>query len=304
MEYHGDLHSLQTADGNIFVFPDEASRFLVYIGYGAPPIEYVTRRGYKQHGTTKLDQLLQPRQLTIDFWRKPACDRATYWANRAALHDMLRPNRGGSILMTLIWPDGTKRAIYLDSDPGAQFNTSQVDDNNWEINEALEFTAFNPVWFNADQTVLAVAQDTDQQLVFPITFPIHFGPGGLVYTTTINYVGNWLSYPILTITGPYDNVTITHEDTGAVITLIVPILAGESRIIDLTPGAVSVVDGNGDDKFSDLGAGTDFVDFAIKAAGIPPDGLPNGINTISAAIVGSGNAATFTISYSEKYYAI
>jgi hypothetical protein len=304
MNYAGDLHSILTADGNTYTFPDEENRFLVYIGYGAPPIDYITRRGYKQHGETKVDNLLSTRQITIQLWRKPACDRVAYWQNRAALHDMLRPNRGGSLLLTLVMPDSTKRSIYLDASPGAGFNTPQTDNNNWELDEALEFIAFNPVWFNADQTVLAVAANASQNLVFPITFPILFGPGGVSYSQVITYTGSWLSYPILVVTGPYDNVTITHQQTGAVITLIIPIVAGQTRTLDLTPGAISVTDENGNSAFDELGIDTNLVDFAIMPRGLPPYGLAGGINTIEADIVGSGVGTTFTIKYYDRYYAI
>lgn len=304
MNYAGDLHSITTADGNTFSYPDEENRFLVYIGYGAPPIDYITRRGYKQHGETKIDNLLSPRQLTIQLWKNPACNRTTYWQNRAALHDLLRPNRGGSLLLTLTIPNGTKRSIYLDASPGALFNTSQIDDNNWELDEALEFIAFNPIWFGTDQTVLTVASDASQNLVFPITFPIQFGPGGIVYTKSITYVGSWQSYPIFVITGPYDNVTIIHEQTGATITLIVPILAGQSRTLDLTPGAISIIDQDGNSAFDELGSDTNIVDFSIKPDGNSPDGVSGGVNIIQTNIIGSGVGTTFTIKYYERYYAI
>lgn len=300
MEYQGDLHSITTADGETYVFPDEQNRFLVYIGYGAPPIDYVTRRGYKQHGETKIDNLLSPRQVMIELWKKPACSRIEYWQNRAALHDMLRPNRGGSILLTLTIPNGTKRAIYLDPMPGAVFNVPQTNDNNWEIDEALDFIAFNPVWFNADITSVVVAKDSEQHLVFPITFPIQFGIGGDVYTANITYNGSWLSYPRIVVTGPYDSFHITNENTGAAIDLIIPIVAGETRTLDLTPGAISVTTETGASAFDELGADTNFVDFYLQ----PDPGAPNGVNQLIAQVYGGGVATTLTIQYYERFYAI
>lgn len=300
MVYAGDLHTIRTFDGEQLVIPDEDNRFLLYIGYGAPPINYITQRGYKQHGETKLDYLLDPRILTIEFWKKPACDRVTYWQNRAALHDLLRPNRGGSLELTLTIPDGSQRSILLDPTPGAVFNTSQQEDNNWEIDEVLDFIAFNPVWYNPSITVTAVAQDTDQELVFPITFPIMFGPGGVTYSTTITYVGNWQTYPIMTITGPYTSLTLTNTVTGAVITLEVPIGVSQSRILDLTPGAISIVDENGVSAFGDLGEDSNLVDFTIE----PHPIAPNGNNEIRAMIVGATPDTTFTIKYQDRWYAI
>jgi hypothetical protein len=296
----GDLHTIRTFDGKELHIPDEANRFLVYIGYGAPPIEYITQRGYKQHGETKLGYVLSSRNITVQFWKSPACTRAEYWANRLALHDILRPNRGGSIELILTIPDGTQRAILLDPQPGAEFNTSQLDDNNWEIDETLDFIAFNPIWYNPTLTVQAVSQDATQELVFPIVFPIMFGPGGVVYTATIQYNGSWQSYPTLIIQGPYTSVLITNEVTGAVIELTIPIVAGEFRILDLTPGAISIVDGNGDSVFGDLGDDSNLVDFTIE-----PDPIaPSGVNTITAQIFDGTPATRFTIDYQERFYAI
>lgn len=300
MEYMGDVHTIQTFDGEVLSFPDADNRLLVYIGYGAPPIDYISQRGYRQHGETKLDYLLAPRTVTLDLWKKPACSRVEYWQNRAALHDLLRPNRGGSLQLTLTMPDGSQRSIYLDPQPGAQFDTPQTENNNWEINESLDFIAFDPVWFNPSQTVQAVALDATQNLVFPIVFPIEFGPGGALYTATINYAGTWKSYPRLIITGPYTTVLLTDSVTGATISLTVPIAAGQSRTIDLTPGAISIVDENGDSVFGELSSDSDLVDFTIE-----PDPIAaGGVNTISADIFGAGTATTFTIEYSERFYAI
>lgn len=300
MDYKGDLHKIRTYDGNELVFPDENNRLLTYIGYGAPPIQYITQRGYKQHGETKIDYVLDPRTVSIELWKNPACDRATYWLNRAALHDILRPNRGGSLELTLITPDGNQRAILLDPTPGALFDTPQTDDNNWEINESLDFIAFDPIWYNADQTVTAVAQDTTQNLVFPITFPIVFGPGGATYSLSIVYAGTWQSYPILTINGPYTSVVIENQTTGAEIELIVPIGATESRTIDLTPGALSVYDHDGNDAFDELGANSNLVDFVIQ-----PDPIaPGGVNDIQAQITGATAGSGFTVQYRERYFAL
>lgn len=300
MEYHGDLHTLRTFDGKELHIPDEENRFLVYIGYGAPPIEYITRQSYKQHGATKIDYVLSTRDITIQFWKKDACSRAEYWANRLALHDLLRPNRGGSLELILTIPDGTQRAILLDPNPGAQFVTPQTDDNQWSIEETLEFIAFNPIWYNPTLTELAVARDGEQNLVFPIVFPIIFGPGGDTYTAEIQYNGSWQTHPIMIVTGPYTSLTLTNETTGATISLNTAIGASQSRTLDLTPGAISIVDENGDSVFGELGDDSNLVQFTIEPDPIAEDG----VNIIQAAIVGAGTDTTFAVSYQERFFAI
>lgn len=300
MVYEGDVHKITTFDGEELVFPDESNRLLAYIGYGAPPIEFITQRGYKQHGETKLDYLLSPRAVTLELWQKPACDRATYWQNRLALHNLLRPNRGGPLELTLIIPDGTQRSILLDPNPGAIFDTPQTDDNNWSINETLDFIAFNPIWYNADATVLSLAEDADQDLIFPITFPIFFGPGGVTFTADITYTGTWQEYPILTIEGPYNTVDIVNVTTGAVIGFFIPILPDQSRIVTLTPGGISVVDQDGVKRFDELTAESNLVDFVIN-----PDPIaPGGVNELQARMTGVSSETRFIVTYRERFHAI
>lgn len=305
MTFQGDLYAVITDDGMEFHVPDEDNRFLVAVGFGAPPIEYQTRRSYKQHGETKVDYTLSPRAVTVQLWKKAACSRIEYWENRAALHDLLRPNRGGSLLFVLTMADNvTKRAIYLDPNPGAQFNNDSDDDNNWSLDETLEFIAFNPVWFGVDAVVSTPAATTDTELVFPITFDasnIIFGLNGLQFNTTITYNGTWVSYPIITLTGPYNSATLLNVETGVMMSLNVAIAAGEQRIITLTPSALSIVDGTGADKFGDLGPDSDLVDFNIR----PHPEVPGGVQTIQAIILGGTAGQTaVSISYYERYYAI
>ena len=88
---------------------------------------------------------------------------------------------------------------------------------------------------------------------------------------------------------------------GINISLSVAILAGESRIIDLTPGSQSIIDGNGDNKFSDLGVGSDLVDFALY----PDPEVAGGIQEITVQLVdGVAGTSTATLEYYSRYFAL
>lgn len=296
----GDLIHIATADGNELFFGDPDVRLLTYGGLGAADTQFITRRGYKQNGSTEIDYLLQPRTITVELWHSPSCDRQTYWDNRAAFHEFLRPNRNGPITFTLRTPDGDLRSIVVRADPGLVFPAKS--DNNWNIQEQMDFTAFDPLFFDAVQGVIALASATQTQLIFPITFPITFGTSDVFLTTgTINYAGTWKSYPTITITGPYTRANIQHVELGINITLSTAIAAGEIRIIDLTPGSQSITDGSGNNKFSDLGAGSDLVDFAIY----PDPEVADGNQTITVQLVGgSAGVSTATLSYYARYFGL
>lgn len=297
----GDLIHIETADGNELFFGDEDFRLPTYGGLGAPQTNFITRKGYKQNGLTEIDYLLQPRTITVELWRAPACDRQTYWDNRAALHDFLRPNRDGPLTFTLRTPDGSLRSIIVRADPGLTF-PGTPNNNNWNVQEQMDFIAFNPVFFATEAIVNALSAAVQTQLIFPITFPITFGTSDLFLTTgTITYTGSWKTYPIITLTGPYTRATINNITTGISIFMSVAIGAAEQRIIDLTPGSQSIVDGNGDNKFSDLGAGTNLIDFAI----LPDPEVPGGIQEITIQLIdGVNGVSAASLTYRDRYFAL
>lgn len=297
----GDVLQITTHDGNTLVLINDDVRLLAYGNLGASPTQFITRRGYKQNSVTEIDYLLQPRTISVELWHSPACDRQTYWDTRQALHNFLRPNRGGALTFTLRTPNGDVRSIIVRADPGLVF-PAQSNNNNWNVQEPLDFVANDPTFFDATQTVTALASTTQTQLIFPITFPITFGTTDVFLTTgNFTYVGTWKSYPTITITGPYTRANIQHVTLGINIALSVAIGAGESRIIDLTPGAQSITDASGNNKFSDLGAGSDLVDFALY----PDPEVPGGVQEITVQLVnGVGGVSSASIAYYNRYFAL
>lgn len=290
----------ETADGLTLVMPDSVYSYETLPGnFGLPPTNYIVRQGYRQDGSTEIDYTLGEREFDLDFWRAPACDRATYWANRAELVDYFRPNRNGQLTFKVVQADGTTRALMVRAIPGFTF-TAQSNNNNWNIRESINLRAFNPIWFDPTANSIAVVSSVSNDLVFPITFPIQFGASGLLFTTSITYTGTWKSYPTLTFTGPYTSVVVSNLTTGVSIFLSVAITAGESRILDLTPGSQSLVDGNGDDAFGDLGPTSNLVDFNLR----PDPEVVGGIQTIEAVLYNASGAAGFTISYFDRYIGI
>lgn len=297
----GDVLQIETFDGDTLVLIRDDVKLIAYGNLGASPTQFITRRGYKQNGSTEIDFLLQSRTISVELWHSPACDRQTYWDVRKELHDFLRPNRNGPMTFTLQTPNGNERSIVVRADPGLVF-PSQSNNNNWNVQEQMDFLALDPLFFNATQSSVALSSTTQTQLVFPITFPITFGTSDVFLTTgSITYSGTWKSYPVITLTGPYTRAAITNVQTGVVLMMSVAILAGEQRIITLTPGSQSITDANGVNKFSDLGAGSNLVDFAI----LPDPEVAGGIQEITVQMVGgTGGVSVASISYFERFFGL
>ena len=299
MESIGELHSLTTADGKTFFFPDQKQMFLVYGGYGAPPISHQTRRGYRQHGATHTGYLLEPRSISVEMYHVAGCDRATYWRNRSKWLDFIRPNRCGALTLTIWLPDGSKRALSVWYEDGLAFDANLDRESNWNLRESVSFVAYDPVWFSPDVTVITPSASFGSNLVFPAAFPIWFEQSGIIFDTTINYAGTWKEYPSLTLTGSYLNATMENLATGARIQLSAPIADGDKRIITLRPGERSIVDSSGVSRFGELTSDSNLNDFTLSPT--PESANPQ---TIRVTLNNAGVGAGVQMRYQERYFGI
>lgn len=297
----GDVLYIETFDGNELYFGGEDIKLLAYGQFGAAPTSFITRRGYNQDGVTEIDYLLDPRTITVTLWHSATCDRQAYWDARHELHEFLRPNRNGPIRFVLRTPNGDLRSLVVRADPGLVLNPAATASPAWDIQEELDFIANDPLWEDAAATVLALSTATLTQLVFPITFPIIFGVSGTVLTTgTITYLGTWKSYPTITLTGPYTRATIRNLATNVSIMLSVAITAAQQRIITLTPGNQSIVDQNGVNRFSDLGLGSDLINFNLR----PDPEVTDGEQEIEIQMIDGTADSAASLTYRSKYFAL
>lgn len=300
-----DVHIFTTDDGEQLIINNTNPPLFIpmYGSFGAPAIEYQTRRGYKQDGATVIDLHLATRPITISFHRSAECTREEYWEVRAALIDLLRPNRGnnGALTYTLRRAGGTKRSLVIYPMPGFTFPPTSPDENSWQIDEPVNFVAFDPVWFDPSTAAVAFSGVAASHLIFPETFPIVFSPDGTEYTATVTYLGNWVSYPVIAITGPYATAVIENVTTGVSFSLIQNVGAGEQRIITLTQGAQSIVDQNGVNKFGDLSDTSNLVDWNLRPAPMVAGGVNQLRMTLTGGVLGTSDVS---IAYNSRYMGI
>lgn len=303
----GDVWRVETFDGEILHFSGQYA-LMEILGLGAPPTQFITRKGYRQHGVTEVDYLLEPRVVSLQVQQDPPTDPTTegglrqeYWDNRAALHDYFLPNRGGAATLILLEPDGAERAIDVRAMPGFEFN-QPVQGNDWRLAEPIILEAHDPTFYAPAATVISPAQTAAEQLVFESGFPRSFGPAGVQFTTGLiddDDLGSWRSYPVLTVTGPYNFATLQCVGTGAEIVLQIPIGAGEQRIITTHPDALSVVDAIGDSKESDLGVPSNFVRFYLA-----PTHEISAPQSIRAVLVDGTVNSAFSVAFHPRYFGI
>lgn len=268
-------------------------------GLGMPPIDYVSQRGPFQHGETLRDLFLKPRSMVFVI-RHEYCNRAAYWLGRKLLLDTLAP-----VPNAPIGPpgQGTLRRIHgmmtrdikcvIESGPAFAARKAGVWDE-FAYNETLKFTAYDPIWFDPVSVSLSQALGTSaQNLVFPITFPIQFGTS-FGTTFTINYAGDWLTYPIIKVNGPSTSMNITNNTTGQTISILYNLPDLRFLTIDLTFGVKSVV----------LDDGTNLIGSVVSTSDLALWHLAPGANSITVTGGGNGVDTSLVFTYLNRYIGI
>lgn len=140
-----------TADGTQYELNSPPNRIVLSVeGQGLPPIQYVSQRGPFQNGETLRDYFLTPRTVQMVI-RQNYCSRADYWAGRAALLDILRPNRNafGTLCqgtLRKIMPGNIVRDLTAIIQQGPNFEPRNMEWDEYSFVETLRFTAYDPTY--------------------------------------------------------------------------------------------------------------------------------------------------------------
>lgn len=310
--YVGELWQITTFDGLTYQMTDYNTRAVLTTPgeLGLPPINYATRKPYKQPGEVLLNYDLEVRDFSI-LMSQRGCSREEYWQARQDLIQVTRPNRGGVITLTIIMADNTRRAIRAVC-VTPTFPATSVDEwREWGFTEEIQLKALDPVWFNPTSTELELTQGQLSELAFPITFDddnIYFDDAGFFGRATITYTGTWYSWPIITITGPFDTAFIFHENLNLFIQYLQPLAAGSTLVIDLSRVATVAneqpnvkVTVNGIDRYGFLAPNSDIADFRIEVDPL----VAGGINQIGFNLPGFSIPDTsVSITYPTRYIGI
>jgi hypothetical protein len=240
------------------------------------------------------------------IYREDTCNRFDFWIARNNLLNYVRPNRqySGQFSPGILrkWlPDGTKRDIYVIIESGPNFTYPTEYWDMWGFTETLRFIAHDPIFFNPTQICVSWVLTPNDELSFPISFPISFG--GLIINSTLNivYTGTWMSYPLIRMYGPIAGCTITNSATGQKITFNYTISAGEYVTITLNYGNKTVLNNLGMNLIGSISTDSDLSTFHIAAA---PEAA-GGLNPI--VVVASGVDPLITridLAYYTRYIGI
>lgn len=299
-----------TPDGTVYNFDNKHDQFMIagMRGLGMPGITYLTQRGPFQDGVTPLGFKLEPRVVQL-VHRRNGCSRSEYWAIRANLMDIFRPNRqvAGEFetgQLRIVQPDLTTRDLNVFVDTGPQFEGR--DSGRWDefsIQEAIQFIAHDPILYDPDENIFSFALPSGgiDELIYDITFPISFSSNASMETDTITYSGTYKSFPKLILIGPMTNPIIRNLSINAKIELDMTIVAAQTVTIDLTLGVKSITDDMNNNLIGNLTIDSDLSGFYIA----PSPEAPAGVNSFGvwANAISSGVTA-INIRYFDRYIGI
>ncbi|MGW0014589.1 phage distal tail protein [Streptomyces tendae] len=112
----------------------------------------------------------------------------------------------------------------------------------------IEFTAQDQLFYDVQQTTsMPLGALTRGGLTFPLVFPftIEYTAGAVGRPGFIDTAGTAPTWPVLRVTGPCANPTITHVASGRTLTVQGSLAAGEWVEIDTRPGWRTVLRDNG-----------------------------------------------------------
>ena len=190
---------------------------------------------------------------------------------------------------------------------GTWYDSPEIKTIIQEIINQSGWTVFNPIvlfWDDHDARGTQV-NDTMRHIYSFFSSPLDAPKLHLEYTTagilTIPYVGTWLTYPKIIITGPLNDAVITNLGTGEKLELDYNIPAGRIVTIDLAYGVKTVTDDLGNNLIGVLSSDSDLATFHIA----PDPEVYSGVNFISS--VGTGESIGTTqleIQFYNRYFGI
>lgn len=256
-------------------------------GFDGAPVDLQMQKAPYQDGETLIDQVFEPRDLTINLTIFGESKKNVY-ENRRRLLKYLNPKLG---IGTLTWyrEDG-EFAIGSVRDELTFLNT---DIGFYWQKATLELRAPDPSFYNPSEVELVLASFTGG-FELPFSFPIQFGTVGK--ELTINNEGDINAPIFVSMKGPLKTPVLENITTGEKITVTKDILSGETLEINTAFGQKSVTiveaDGTRSNAFHYVSPDSDLWQL------IPGENL-----VTYAATEESGDAAV-TLTFFHRYEAI
>jgi hypothetical protein len=262
-------------------------------GVGMSDSHRLTERSPQQHGDTDVGFYLDPRVFRL-YLQVEGTSRADLYDNRDTLMRLFRPGDDDLIIGYTL---NDTREIVCRFYQDMKMPVSEQEGFTQKI--VITLRAADPLFYNptASAVTFTLGGGSDTMLV-PTVVPMTVGASIIDALNSVNYLGSFLSYPIIRVTGPITDCVITNESTGEKLDFTgVTISGSDYREIDCRFGYKTVVDSAGANKVSDLTSDSDLSTFHIA----DDFEVGGGTNSIRVAGIGVTAATKIDITFFTKY---
>lgn len=160
--------------------------------------------------------------------------------------------------------NGVRREVYCL--PVAPPRYQAGADEELGLRDVIDFQAPDFAFYDPLERAVAVTIGSDEDLVFPITFPIVFGSDSTAYVTATAY-GDQPVYPIITLLGPLSKPVMRNITTGEWLTFTgnggLYLTASQSAVIDCRPGEKTITRNDGTNLIPYLSTDSDLETFHL-----------------------------------------
>ena len=220
-----------------------------------------------------------------------AVDEPTLAMARRALVFAMNPLRGSGTLRSTA-QDGAVRDLVCRLVTGLEGDESAQNRTPGSFLAPLEFEAADPFWYDRDYTSLSFT--TGASVLFlssPFLGP-HLSSSGISSNFSVYNSGDVEAWPIWTITGPGNTITLANGTTGKSLVLSITLAAGQVLTIDTRPGHKTVVRENGSNQFATVSSTSSLWSLAT------------GNNAMALNISGTTAASGLQLQYKQRYFGV
>jgi hypothetical protein len=101
------------------------------------------------------------------------------------------------------------------------------------IRSQYTFFCPDPRYYSDTATTASLTPTPALGRTYDRTYNLVYGGGSIATSTTITNIGNWITYPVITITGPVTNPTIGNITTGQYMAVNYNVTNTDTLVIDL-----------------------------------------------------------------------
>jgi hypothetical protein len=313
---------LETAAGEVLALQYPNGGLTRIAGVGMPPADYATQKAPGQHGSSHLGYVLADRAVQTGF----------AWRGRGGA-DCLFQRRAGVLYPIFSYLSHPLKLRYanLSGDVRELWNFWYQDGlgrDSDAVGDGVEtavaaWVARDPVWYDPtlhSYTVTVATGATGDELVFDtpagVAGPtaifgtahyLTFGSSAINVTLNagqITTVGDWFTFPVITVLGPASDFEIENVTAGYEITMDYDIAAGETVTLDLRYGYKTVTTdalAPPDDNLAGLVPSTDdLADFCLWGT----RQVAGGANDVRLFCGNATSATRITVAWYDRYLAV